>query len=325
MRCILATALSLSLCSIADAQAFELFAMTTPNTVIDMDNVGPVGPTTVAAIAAAGNNGAAPLSGISLVPNTAVAGIYDTNTELGRALARGPGNSLELVDPNGAFEAFDAVISFSQPCTEIGLAIGDWLNTMDLEFAFRGTTVATLTTSPYASGSPKFVRVLTSFDSVTVRASFPVGNWVITQLHVQTSFGWQPFGTGCTGSNGIPTLDLVTAPRLGGTYALEVDNMPAAPGLYAMVLGFDTTFFVGLGPLPLDLGALGAPGCALLVDAGARTFALHNGNTAQFALTVPNEPSFAGIEFANQAWVLDAPANALGVTVSNGCFARVQP
>lgn len=326
MHCILRTVLALSPCALAPAQAFEMFSMTVPNTVIDMDAVGPAGPTTLAAIAAAGNNGPAPLRAINLTPSTAANGIYDTNANLGRALARGaaPG-SLVLVDPGSAFNAFDAEIVLSMPCTEIGIAIGDWINTMELEFVFQRAIVATLTTSPYALPDAKFFRVTTAFDTVRIRASFAVGNWVIPQLHVQTHYIWQAIGAGCMGTNGIPTLSLGAPARVGSSYALGVNHMPSTPGLWAMALGFSIEFFTGIGPLPIELGFIGAPGCQLLVDAPAREFAFHGGNTAQFTLAIPNNPSFVGIEFANQAWVLDPFANALGVTFSNGCMARIQP
>jgi hypothetical protein len=258
MRSLLATALAVSLGSFAPAQVFELFAMTVPNTVIDMDNVGPAGATSVAAIAAAGNNGPAPIANIDLRPSTANPGVYDTNTGLGRALARGAAaGTLVLVDPSATFNAFDAVIDLSMPCTEIGIAVGDWLSTMDLEFSFRGVTIATHTSSAYSGPDVKFFRVLTSFDRVSVRASFPIGNWVIPQLHVQNEVTWQPFATGCTGSNGVPTLQLVSPPRLGTTYALDVLDVPTTPGLWAMVIGFEIDFAPGIGPLPFDLGPLG--------------------------------------------------------------------
>jgi hypothetical protein len=33
---------------------------------------------------------------------------------------------------------------------------------------------------------------------------------------------------------------------------------------------------------------------------------------------IPNNPAFEGLTFYNQAWVMDAKANALGVGTSNG-------
>ncbi len=163
----------------------ELPGMTVPHSFIDFDLVGPAGPTTVAAINAAGTNGGATIGNIILTPTAVIQGVYNTNPN-GRALAM-LGGGLVLVDPPaGVFDAFNARIDLMQPSTEIGVGIGDWLGSMAFDFYLGGALVASHVSSPYSSTAPVlFFQFPGGFDRVDIYEPMGVGNWVIPELYVE--------------------------------------------------------------------------------------------------------------------------------------------
>ncbi|MEQ1632803.1 MAG: hypothetical protein ABL997_10550, partial [Planctomycetota bacterium] len=125
---------------------------------------------------------------------------------------------------------------------------------------------------------------------------------------------YSTFGAGCAGSRGIPTLAAQTGsvPRVGQTFSLQIGNLPFN-GLPFLFLGFSNTDFGGT-PLPFSLAGLGAPGCNVLMS-GDQSYLLPNLlGTSVWSITVPNLP---GVQFYNQVFVFDPPANAFGVTASN--------
>lgn len=306
------------------SQAVEIPAMTVPTSFIDMDAVGPVGPTTLPALILAGTNGGAPLLAVTLTANTAAAGVYNTNPSLGRALGF-DGTGLTLLDPpSGAFTAFDAQFDLAFPSTEFGVAIGDWVSTMILDFYLQGLQVGTVTSTSYTSANAKFFQSVTPFDRVNLRASTTGGNWVIPELYIQNGIGWGPFGAGCAGSNGVPQLSAGSIPALGQTFTLNASSMPVAGGLWLTSFGFSTSSMPGLGSLPFDLAPFGAPGCNVLVSVGALLLSVQSGGNGTLAIGIPNNPTLVGVSFANQAWVFDPPANGLGVTTSNGGRGSIQ-
>lgn len=126
----------------------------------------------------------------------------------------------------------------------------------------------------------------------------------------------QPFGAGCLGTVGVPVLHGEAPPRLGHALALRVEHLPVgAP--WIGVLGRDVPTWLGL-PLPIDLTPAGMPGCAVL--APLEVDELRSG--ADWPIAVPNAPALLGGTFAVQAYVFDAAANALGLTLSNGVRLR---
>lgn len=308
------------------AQIVEIQAMTVPHSFIDMDAVGPAGPTTLAALITAGTNGGAPLAGITMIPNTAVVGVYNTNVTLGRALGHDrASNQLILVDPPaGVFDAFDAQIDLLVPSTEFGIAIGDWVSTMVLDFSLQGVSVGTRTSTSYSSANAKFFQSTAPFDRVAVRASSAGGNWVIPELYIQSGVAWYPVGQGCAGSNGVPVMANANTPQIGSVFQLNVTNLPVGGGLFVMVMGFSTAFLPGFGPLPFDLAPLGAPGCLARCDAPGVLFLAHGQGVGTYVLGIPNVPRFVGTRFVHQAYVFDPPANPLGVTTSNAGIGTVQ-
>ena len=73
--------------------------------------------------------------------------------------------------------------------------------------------------------------------------------------------------------------------------------------------------------LPLDLGIIGAPGCAILVDIVLAIPLAPMAGAVSFAVSLP--ASAIGLSFYEQGYVVDPAANALGLTVTNAGLARV--
>ncbi len=303
--------------------------MTIPHAVIDMDNVGPAGPTTFGAVLAGATGGVPAVSALTLTPNGQARGVYNTSAFLGRALGLDAGG-LALIDPpSGGFDAFDAQIDFALPTTEFGLAVGDWVGDMKLDFYLTGTMVATFTSPRYSTATNgQFFFQMTggAFDRIDFTTSSGAGNWVIAELHVTTSGGYAAFGSGCMGSNGVPDLQAAagSTPQLGQQFTLQATNLPLAGGPLFIAFGASSTQFAGLGALPFDLAVVQAPGCLILCDVLAMGVTGNNGGSGSYSFTVPNDQALVGTLFFNQAYANDASANPLGLTVSNGGVGQIQ-
>lgn len=103
---------------------------------------------------------------------------------------------------------------------------------------------------------------------------------------------WSPVGAGCAGPNGVPTLQLVSLPAAGGTFALDVINL--GPGLAFMLTGLTSL------NIPLTLPEF-APGCTLLTSLDLIQFVPTVAGTASWSLSVPSQPSALGVQLFNQA------------------------
>jgi hypothetical protein len=121
-----------------------------------------------------------------------------------------------------------------------------------------------------------------------------------------------PFGSGCAGTAGTPALGAApfTLSWLGDTMRNVVEAIPVGePG---------AVFVSSVGSTPpIPLGGVGMPGCDLLVPIDVVEFRAATAGRAEWALAIPNTPSLAGATFRQQAFVLDAAANVLGLTASN--------
>lgn len=126
------------------------------------------------------------------------------------------------------------------------------------------------------------------------------------------AFGF--FGAGCAGTLGTAGQSFAALPQLGGTILVTVDRLPASAMFY--LLGFSRTTSV-LGPLPVDLGPLGAPGCPGRVSADAAVFSVGAGNSAAWALGIPANPVLNGQEVFTQPLVPDPGFNGLGATTGD--------
>jgi PKD repeat protein len=124
------------------------------------------------------------------------------------------------------------------------------------------------------------------------------------------------YGSGCVGTAGTPSrMNALSAPVIGGSYDLEVTNIPA-PGLALMMIGLGNSAWNGL-PLPLDLGVAGAPGCMLQQDALLTDTLIAPGSNAPWSLAIPSNPALQCFQIYNQAAIFDATANALGFYFSD--------
>lgn len=115
----------------------------------------------------------------------------------------------------------------------------------------------------------------------------------------------------------IPALSVANVPELGGTLVMQVHGAPAlVPGVFWV--GLSDVLWRGL-PLPVDLGPFGAPGCPVVASWDLPLVMLTSSvGSMQAALMVPTDPGLVGLSLYLQAAILDVPANAFGVTVSNG-------
>lgn len=123
-----------------------------------------------------------------------------------------------------------------------------------------------------------------------------------------------PYGTGCTGSRGVPNLAAQTnsVPRTGTTFSARTSNLPWTAPTF-LLFGLSNTNSSGL-PLPFDLGIAGAPGCSLLASIDDIQATNNVLGTAVWSLAVPTLP---GASFYVQSVAFEASANSLGVVLSN--------
>ena len=124
-------------------------------------------------------------------------------------------------------------------------------------------------------------------------------------------------GQTCNGSaNSTPLLGVTGRPTLGAQPTLWLSDAPPN-AIAACAFGFDTT-----APYPIDLTALGAPGCRQYFPiAVASVVIASNLGIGQQTLPVPSAAATIGAVVYAQWWVLDPPANALDLTSSN--YARL--
>lgn len=129
------------------------------------------------------------------------------------------------------------------------------------------------------------------------------------------------FGNGCAGSAGVPTNTASALPRIGQTMVATIGQLPPA-GVAMFLLGFSRTNSV-FGPLPLALGAYGAPGCTGYVSSDAVDLLLGSGGAANFNLAIPASQTYLGFQFFTQALVVDPGWNTLGAVVSDAAAATI--
>lgn len=122
-------------------------------------------------------------------------------------------------------------------------------------------------------------------------------------------------GAGCAGSAGIPTHTANGTPEIGQSVNYAVGNAPPV-ALAVALFGFDNVSWNG-APLPFDLAPIGAPGCRLRVNGVISEPRITNiAGAAVATIAFPNDPSLIGAQLFTQYLVVDAPANALGLTFS---------
>ena len=129
---------------------------------------------------------------------------------------------------------------------------------------------------------------------------------------VQTDARALPFGEGCVGSNGTPTMTFTGKPQVGKSFTVNLTNaVSGSAGVHILGINSSAPLF------PVDFTTLGAPGCNLYISPDlAFTVATATG-TLSIPLPVPNNPSLVGSRFWNQFFIIDKKANNFGWVASN--------
>ena len=139
-------------------------------------------------------------------------------------------------------------------------------------------------------------------------AAYPDGR--VELLRVGTGSALVRSGVAC--ANGLARLDAANPPRAGSNLDLELTG-PANQGAGLMVGNVCLA-------RPIDLGALGAPGCALVNNALV-VVPVVIGSSGTAALPVPVPSGIAIPPVHLQAFALAPGANALNAVVTNGVTA----
>ena len=124
------------------------------------------------------------------------------------------------------------------------------------------------------------------------------------------------FGTGCqTSTSTTPTLTSNSV-ALNQFWSLSLTNAPVnAPSV--LMVGLSNTSWNGL-PLPIDLGFIGAPGCAIRVSMDVMVVGQTSGPNMSVSFRIPNNPLFDGVSLYAQVGSFDPFANNFGFVTSNG-------
>ena len=131
------------------------------------------------------------------------------------------------------------------------------------------------------------------------------------------------FAGGCANSIAeVPSMTVTSLPQIGTNFDVELDAKLGAQAAMVVCLGTSKDLFNGL-PLPLDLGAVGAPGCNLAVSVDSTVLVLANPGANTWGWAMPNDPSLVCFAFYQQAAVLDIAANSFGFVLTNGVAASV--
>jgi hypothetical protein len=128
-----------------------------------------------------------------------------------------------------------------------------------------------------------------------------------------------PFGQGCTGPAGVPSLAAAAAslPRLGTTFQMVLGNLPNSP--FSLPFGVISSNNVSWNgqPLPLELSVIGMPGCQAFISPEISYTLSNVGGTANWSVTIPFAPPMIGTNFYVQGAVLAPGVNPTGILLTN--------
>jgi len=130
-----------------------------------------------------------------------------------------------------------------------------------------------------------------------------------------------PFGTGCPGTNGTPTLLPNQMPFVGQPFSVVLSQLPVNSfGL--LVLGNDQS---GAPNGVASLNGIGMPGCTLYANLNFLSLIPSTGPFGAYVWgdVLPNQPQLQGALFTLQFFFADAAANAAGISATNGAIGRV--
>ncbi|MFY9342046.1 MAG: hypothetical protein WAT39_06135 [Planctomycetota bacterium] len=134
-------------------------------------------------------------------------------------------------------------------------------------------------------------------------------SWQNMAARVGPTTTYVSFAAGCAGSRPATRLVPRDTPRIGRTHRVTLFDLPVDVAMLAM--GLQRT-------PPTGLAGLGMPGCNWHVSLDATAVISGQGGQAVWNLPIPNVPSLVGIQFHNQALVLDpAAGNPMGAVVSD--------
>lgn len=122
-------------------------------------------------------------------------------------------------------------------------------------------------------------------------------------------------GTINLGSNDVLPLSMLTSARpvTGTTFRIVTNNVPAGTAIGATMLSFQP-YNPGV-----DLGFLGAPGCAQYLNPWATVISVvTTPGTFSIPFSIPPAASYVGLILSGQSAALLPGANALGLLTSNG-------
>ncbi len=126
------------------------------------------------------------------------------------------------------------------------------------------------------------------------------------------AWAWKVLGPG--GTRLTPALSNTGTPKLARSFVITLKQAKASSAGILLFGASNTSW----GPAKLPL-AIGSTGCSLLVSFDLPVILPIDANgIAQAPFLVPNEKSLLGNPFYNQWLVLDAGANALNLSFSNG-------
>ena len=124
-------------------------------------------------------------------------------------------------------------------------------------------------------------------------------------------------GVGCLGGSGMLTLSCATRPSPGANLQYQLIGPVNTPGVAVLTIGLSNQSYSGI-PLPIDLAAVGAPGCWLLNSLDVTATGAVVASQASFQVPLPANPAIVGVRMWSQGAAFDPTRNAFGMVVSNG-------
>lgn len=118
------------------------------------------------------------------------------------------------------------------------------------------------------------------------------------------------FGSGCAGSNGVPALSALDAPRLGGTLTLTLANLNPAVNVAIYALGLSS-----IPPVALD--GIGMIGCTAYVSPDALLTGGAAAGNSTLPIALPTTLGLLGASIFAQGLSLDPAVNPAWLVASN--------